>query len=133
MNEINSPHRFSLDAVRKFEGGADAAKSSGGLNAMARQVATQYRRDTTSPVMVSGVLRLVEFGMLFLSGLVLYGIYFGFTHLLWQYPAIILIGSLLTVVFLEFTDCYQISALLRPVQNSGRLLLFGPARSRCWR
>ena len=27
------------------------------------------------------------------------------------------------MVFLEFTDCYQISALLRPVQNSGRLLL----------
>ena len=53
----------------------------------------------------------------------LYGIYFGFAHLSWQYPAIILIGSLLTVVFLEFTDCYQISALLRPVQNSGRLLL----------
>ena len=122
MNEINSPHRFALDAVRKFEGGADAAKSSGGLNAMARQVATQYRRDTTSPVMVSGVLRLLEFGMLFLTGLVLYAISFGF-HLSWQYPAIILTGSLLTVVLIEFIDCYQISALLRPVQNSGRLLL----------
>ena len=113
MNEINPSHRFALDAVRKFEGGADAAKSSGGLNAMARQVATQYRRDTTSPVMVSGVLRLVEFGMLFLTGLVLYAISFGF-HLSWQYPAIILTGSLLTVILLEFTDCYQISALLRP-------------------
>ena len=122
MNEINSPHRFALDAVRKFEGGADAAKSSGGLNAMAQQVATQYRRDTTSPVMVSGVLRLLEFGMLFLTGLVLYAISFGF-HLSWQYPAIILTGSLLTVVLIEFIDCYQISALLRPVQNSGRLLL----------
>ena len=54
----------------------------------------------------------------------LYGIYVGFpTHLAWQYPAIIVVGSLLTVIFLEFTDCYQISALLRPLQNSGRLLL----------
>src|SRR3954447_24063719 len=108
MNDINPPHRFSLDAVRKFEGETDAAKPSG-LNTIAQQVATQYRRDTTSPVMVSGVLRLVEFGILFLSGVALYGIYFGLTHLFWQYPAIILIASLLTVVFLEFTDCYQIS------------------------
>ena len=77
MNDINPPHRFSLDAVRKFEGEADAAKPAGGLNTIAQQVATQYRRDTTSPVMVSGVLRLVEFGILFLSGIVLYGIYFG--------------------------------------------------------
>jgi Undecaprenyl-phosphate glucose phosphotransferase len=123
MNDINPPHRFSLDAVRKFEGGADPAQAGSGLNSIAQQVATQYRRDTTSPVMVSGVLRLVEFGILFLSGIVLYGIYFGLTHLFWQYPAIILIGSLLTVVFLEFTDCYQISALLRPVHISGRLLL----------
>ena len=44
-----------------------------------------------SPVMVSGVLRLVEFALLFLSGMVLYGIYVGFTtHLFWHYPAIIL-------------------------------------------
>jgi Undecaprenyl-phosphate glucose phosphotransferase len=124
MNDINPPHRFSLDAVRKFDGQPDAAKGSGGLSPIARQVATQYRRDTTSPVMVSGVLRLVEFAILFLSGMALYGIHFGFTtHFFWQYPAIILIGSVLTVVFLEFTDCYQIPSLLRPVQNAGRLLL----------
>ena len=124
MNEIDPSHRFSLDAVRKFEGEPIRRSVDGGLNTIARQVATQYRRDTISPVMVSGVLRLVEFGILFLSGVVLYGIYVGFpTHLSWHYPAIIVIGSLLTVIFLEFTDCYQISALLRPLQNSGRLLL----------
>ena len=117
MNEIDPSHRFTLDAVRKAEA-AGAAASTSGLGTVARQVASQYRRDTMSPVMVSGVLRLVEFGILFLSGVVLYGIYVGFPrHLAWQYPAIIVVGSLLTVIFLEFTDCYQISALLRPLSS----------------
>src|SRR3954453_15509570 len=123
MNEIDPSDRFSLDAVRKAEAAGSVAPTSG-LGAVARQVASQYRRDTTSPVMVSGVLRLVEFGTLFVSGVVLYGIYVGFPrHLAWQYPAIIVIGSLLTVIFLSFTDCYHTPALLRPLQNSGRLLL----------
>ena len=84
----------------------------------------QYRRDTTSPVMVSGVLQArrvrhsVPVGRRALRHLCRLP-----RHLAWQYPAIIVIGSLLTVIFLEFTDCYQISALLRPLQNSGRLLL----------
>ena len=123
MNDINPPHRFSMKAVREFEGEAEAAKPSKGLNTVAQQIATQYRRDTTSPVMVSGVLRLVELGLLFLSGMVLHAIFFGLSHLAWQYPAIVLIGSVLTVVFLDVSDCYQISALLRPVQTCGRLLL----------
>jgi Undecaprenyl-phosphate glucose phosphotransferase len=77
-----------------------------------------------SPVMVSGVLRLVEFGLLFLSGMVLFAIYVGVTtHLLWHYPVIIFISSLMTVILLEITDCYQISALLRPMQSASRLLL----------
>lgn len=35
------------------------------LNPMARQMAAQYARDTLSPTMVSGVIRLVEFGIVF--------------------------------------------------------------------
>ena len=124
MNEIDPSSRFSMDTVRKLDGDPRAEKADGTLNTIARQVATQYRRDTMSPVMVSGVLRLIEFGLLFLSGMVLYGIYVGLsTHLFWHYPAIVLVGSLLTVILLEFTDCYQISALLRPIQSAGKLLL----------
>jgi len=124
MNEIDPSSRFSVDAVRKFADDDGSQKAESSLNTVARQVATQYRRDTMPPVMVSGVLRLVEFGLLFVSGMLLYGIYVGLTtHLYWQYPAIAVIGSLLTVILLEFTDCYQISALLRPVRNAGRLLL----------
>ncbi|TIU37464.1 MAG: undecaprenyl-phosphate glucose phosphotransferase, partial [Mesorhizobium sp.] len=72
MNEIDPARRFSMDAVRNYDAPAESEKP-GGINDVARQVASQYRRDTMSPIMVSGVLRMVEFALLFLSGL---GVYF---------------------------------------------------------
>lgn len=123
MNEIDPAHRFSMDAVRNFDGPAEGQVPSG-INDVARQVASQYRRDTMSPIMVSGVLRMVEFGMLFLSGLGLYLYYVGFfNYLAWQYPLSIAAASFLAVVLLDVTDSYQIAALMRPVANFGRVLL----------
>ncbi|CDX11209.1 Exopolysaccharide biosynthesis polyprenyl glycosylphosphotransferase [Mesorhizobium sp. ORS 3324] len=123
MNEIDPARRFSMDAVRKFDGPAESEKA-GGINDVARQVASQYRRDTMSPIMVSGVLRMVEFAVLFLSGLGLYLCFVGFfNYLAWQYPLTIAAASFLTVVLLDVTDSYQIAALMRPVANFGRVLL----------
>ncbi len=122
MNEIDPANRFSLDAVRKLDG--IGAEPAGRLNKVARQVASQYRRDTMSPVMVSGVLRLVEFALLFASGFVLFAYWVGLnTHLFWQYAAIIAAASLATVILLELSDCYQIKALMRPLRSFGRILL----------
>jgi Undecaprenyl-phosphate glucose phosphotransferase len=122
MNEIDPANRFSLDAVRKLDGGG--AESAGRLNKVARQVASQYRRDTMSPIMVSGVLRLVEFALLFSSGFVLFAYRVGLnTHLFWQYAAVIAAASLATVILLELSDCYQVQALMRPMRSLGRILL----------
>ncbi|MFK0688845.1 undecaprenyl-phosphate glucose phosphotransferase [Mesorhizobium sp. IMUNJ 23033] len=123
MNEIDPARRFSLDAVRNFDGLA-ASGAAGGMNEVARQVASQYRRDTMSPIMVSGVLRMVEFALLFLSGLCLYFHHVGlFNYLPWQYPLAIASASFLAVVLLDVSDSYQISALMRPIANFGRILL----------
>ena len=123
MNEIDPARRFSLDAVRKFEG-ASGKDPADRMSDVARQVASQYRRDTMSPVMVSGVLRLVEFALLFLSGVTVYCIYEGFfTYLAWQYPLAMAGASFLAVILLELSDCYQVSALMRPLTNFGRILL----------
>ncbi|GLS33405.1 undecaprenyl-phosphate glucose phosphotransferase [Mesorhizobium albiziae] len=123
MNENDPSKRFSKDAVRKFDDGANRKNTRTELNDVARQVASQYRRDTMSPVMVSGVLRLVEFGLLFLSGMVLYAFYLGFsTHLAWEYPTIIFGASLIAVILLDVTDCYQVQALFQPWANFGRIL-----------
>src|SRR6185312_4770566 len=129
MNEIDPAHRFSKEAVRKFEGAAADGILPPGLNAVARQVASQYRRDTMSPVMVSGVLRLVEFALLFLSGVVVYCAYLGFfTHLAWQYPLAMAATSLLAVVLLDISYCYQVLALtafLMKASGDYSRLLFG--------
>ncbi|MFU0505579.1 undecaprenyl-phosphate glucose phosphotransferase [Pseudaminobacter sp. NGMCC 1.201702] len=124
MNEIDPARRFSADAVRKFDRGAVAPQPAVKLNKVALQVASQYRRDTMSPVMVSGVLRLIEFILLFASGFGLFALHVGLTtHLAWQYPLIIGGAALLMVVFLEISDLYQVPALMRPLENLGRILL----------
>ncbi|RWO54615.1 undecaprenyl-phosphate glucose phosphotransferase [Mesorhizobium sp.] len=123
MSDFDPKRRFSKDAVRNFNGPA-ADDSPGGMNDVARQVASQYRRDTMSPIMVSGVLRMVEFALLFLSGLCIYFYYVGFfNHLAWQYPLAIAAASSLAVVLLDVTDCYQIVSFMRPLANFGRLLM----------
>jgi Undecaprenyl-phosphate glucose phosphotransferase len=121
----DSARRFSADAVRNFVDDEAAGKSQPvKLNKVAQQVAAQYRRDTTSPVMVSGVMRLVEFCLLFISGAALFAGYVGFdTRLLWHYPVIIGGTSLLTVILFEISDLYQIPSLLHPLSKAGRLLL----------
>lgn len=93
------------------------------LGPIARQVARQYRRDTMSPVMVSGVMRLIEFAALVLAGLQIYAGHVGLgTHLFWQYPLIIVCVALLAVVLMEFCDCYQMPALRSPLSQAWRIL-----------
>lgn len=123
MNKSDPASRYSADAVRKFEDPAAGKAAPVGLSELAQQVAAQYRRDTMSPVMVIGMLRLIEFSLLFLSGLALYVFYEGFFHNLgWQYALTLGSASLLAIILFEVADCYQVPRLLRPVANFGRLL-----------
>jgi Undecaprenyl-phosphate glucose phosphotransferase len=123
MAKIDPPERFSLNAVRKSDGGAKKPANAK-LGKIAQQVAAQYRRDTMSPVMVAGVLRLVEFAILFVSGMAIFAYYVGFgTPLYWHHPLIFAGVSLMAVVGMEFFDCYQVQALLRPTQYIGRISL----------
>ena len=124
MNEIDPKLRYSMQAVRAFSEGAAARNPLETLNPVAEQVAAQYRRDTMSPVIVSGTLRLVEFALLALSGLLVFVLHVGLgTHLVWHYPAIAIGASLTAVILLELTDGYQMSTLRNPVGNAGRVLL----------
>jgi Undecaprenyl-phosphate glucose phosphotransferase len=123
MNSIDPADRFTLDAVRKLDP-APAPAQNVRLGKIARQVATQYRQDTMSPVMVSGTLRLVELFGLFACGLVVFATYVGLTtHLIWHYPVIMLAGSLIAVIGMDVADCYQVPALLRPFRAMGRIAI----------
>jgi Undecaprenyl-phosphate glucose phosphotransferase len=124
MNKINASEKFTRDAVRAFEPADAGAPVSAQLNPVAQQVANQFRADSMSPIMVTGTLRLTEFALLALSGLIIYGGYVGAGGPLnWEYPATICFGALLMVVLLEMGDAYQVSALRHPISQFGRILV----------
>lgn len=123
MNEIDPASRFSMKAVRAFKGADATSHKPAELNEIARTIATQYRRDTMSPVMVSGVLRLVEFCLLALSGLALFVAYVGMgTHLFWYYPVLVFGVSATAVLLLEIFSCYEIGSLMRPARIFSRIV-----------
>ncbi len=122
MNEMDPAHRFSTAAVRAV--GAETDGKPATLNPMARQIASHYRRDSMSPVLASGIMRIVEFGLLVVSGLSLCAAYVGMnSQLLLHYLGITLVASAMTVVLLELTDAYEISTLMRPMRYLGRMFL----------
>jgi Undecaprenyl-phosphate glucose phosphotransferase len=125
MSEPRPVDPFSPQAVRSFAGEAKSARETAELNPVARQVAAQYRRDTRSPVMVSGYLRFVEFAVFLACGAAVYLHYVTgvATLLTWEYPALMLAGSLLAIVLLELTDSYEIAVLRQPLRRFGTLAL----------
>jgi len=124
MNKTDPHQRYTLDAVRKFDAADVEGKPDSGLSDIALQVASQYRRENVSPVMVSGYLRLIELMLVTGSGLLLHLLYVGSTpHAPWLYPVAIATGSVLAVLLLQFTDNYRISALRNPLSRLGKLLL----------
>jgi Undecaprenyl-phosphate glucose phosphotransferase len=123
VSEVNASHPYSLESVRGFED-EDATPRQADLNAIAREVAAQYRGDAMSPVLVSGYLRLAEFVLFMLTGIAIYGYYVGFgTYLTWEYPAAILTGSVLAVILLELSDLYQVTALRQPWRHLRTLVI----------
>ena len=124
MSKPEPVHPFSPDAVRSHEAGERANESVEQLNPIAQQVALQYRRDTMSPVMVSGYLRFAEFALLCAAGALMYVFYVGFeTTLNWHYPVVIAVTSLCAVIMLEITDSYQIPAMRSPLAHAGKIAL----------
>ena len=125
MNQIDPSHRFSAEAVRRFEADPDLLpKASEGLGALARQIALQYRRDTLSPKMLSGVVRLIEFGLLTAVGFAVTIRQFGFPLARETIHLGIVAASLLcAVVLLELGHGYTIPTLLRPLSVLRKLVL----------
>jgi Undecaprenyl-phosphate glucose phosphotransferase len=125
MTDIDPALRYTIEAVRSFPDGESTARQPRReLNDMARQIASQYRRDGLSPVMVSGVLRIIEFVLLGAVGFLIHALYVGKgPWLAWEYPAVILSGALLSVLFLNMADAYQFRILSRPARNLHRVLI----------
>lgn len=124
MNTINPEKRYT-DAVKPLRPEAGSAgREAPTLSPLALEVAKQFRSDTLSPIMVAGIIRLIEFAALTLCGMIIYLVHVGFhPDNIWQYPLIILSLSLLTGILFEFSGCYQIPVLRNPFPQIGRILL----------
>ena len=125
-NDAFSPFdRKAVESSGKPDTGQEASRQSKvELNSLARQMAEQYQRDTFSPMMLSGVMRMAEFGLVFFSGIASFLLYIGTsTHLVFYYPLVIAAGSALLVVLMEVNDGYQINVLRNPSRYLRRLII----------
>ncbi|RST87334.1 undecaprenyl-phosphate glucose phosphotransferase [Aquibium carbonis] len=121
MNQIDPSSRFTPDAVRRFDDSGAERGGSAELGAFAKRVAAQYRMDTMSPVMVSGKVRILEFLLLSLSGVLALGLHFDRIGLDWSYVWTSLGGALLAVILLEFTDAYQMATLRNTLSHARKI------------
>ncbi len=104
---------FTPEKVRALASEEPPRADEAPLGPLAERIADQFSRDSTSPVMVIGVLRGFEALGLFLASLLSLWVYPGLSgmHVSWAYPATGLAGAVLAMILIEFSDGYQIPAL----------------------
>ncbi|MFC5386896.1 undecaprenyl-phosphate glucose phosphotransferase [Aquamicrobium segne] len=121
MNNIDPAEHFSSRPGHRLK---QDAGNPAVLNEMARHAAAQLGTQTLSPAAVQTVLRLIEFIILIVSGLVAYRTLSGpFNIVDWHYYIAFTVGPAIAITFLEFSNCYQIAALMRPFTTFSNTLL----------
>ena len=96
------------------------------LSPLAVKVAAQYRNESISPALFTGLMRIWEFLVVFLCGSGFYLAYVGIQemHFLEYFMANTLAASLY-VIFAQFSSGYRPSVLRKPFRFLGRLII-------CW-
>ncbi len=94
------------------------------LSPLALQVADQYRSESISPALFTGLMRLWEFVLVALCGTVVYLGYVGLqsAHLM-EYIAANFLAAFIYVIFAQFSSGYRPSTLRKPLRYIGRLLV----------
>ena len=125
MTDRKAESKLSREVVRNLT--PDTPRTSGKkpvLSPVAYQIASQYAKDTNSPVMISGIMRIIEFLIIVLAGIAVFIIYVGpsaYTFL--QYSLAILATAVVTIMLLELTDSYQLAVMRDPFSKFGKLIL----------
>ncbi|PSH67878.1 undecaprenyl-phosphate glucose phosphotransferase [Phyllobacterium brassicacearum] len=125
MKDREAESKLSRDVVRNLA--PDAMHASSGkttLSPVAQTIASQYARDTNSPVMISGIMRIIEFLIVAFAGVAVFAVYVGFSAgAILHYALAILATATVTVLLLELTDSYQLAVMRDPFSKLGKLLL----------
>ena len=125
MKDRKAENGFSREAVRSVAAEpATRPRDKVKLSPIAQAIAAQYAHNTNSPVMVSGVMRMIEFAIIALAGFAVFILYVGTaTGSLLNYTIAVLATAMLSVLLLEFADSYQLAVMRDPFHSFGRLLL----------
>ncbi|MGE0752785.1 MAG: undecaprenyl-phosphate glucose phosphotransferase [Variibacter sp.] len=93
------------------------------LSTAALKVIAQPFRAAYSPIVLAGLVRLIEFGLVLLTGIVVYCAYvlphYGFS---WYYLSAIAAISVTSIVALQAADVYDVAAFRTPIRQLLRIL-----------
>lgn len=96
------------------------------LSSLAMKVADQYRSESISPALFTGLMRVWEFVLVVLCGT---GLYIGYVGMQAAHFAEYLMANVLAaafyVIFTQFSSGYRPSVLRKPLRYTGRLIV-------CW-
>ncbi len=93
------------------------------LSPAAEMIAAQPVLPALSPIVLAGVVRMVELTLIFLLGLALYAIYlFPAYGILWEYPVASAVIAILAVLTFQAADIYHVPAFRSPVGQAIRLV-----------
>lgn len=128
MDEFDPRKRFSRATITAFDDGEALTVKAGRLNDLAARIAAEYRTDTISPAMVSGLLRLGEFLSLFMIGIAaLVGyVTINFSNMAtmpWRYVIVSAAGAFIYIVMTQILDGYQIRSIRHSIKHFPRIFL----------
>src|SRR4051812_711679 len=94
------------------------------LSPLAQLAAAQHLRPAFSPIVVAGIVRLIEFALIATVGVLTYFAYVYQTYgqvLEWHYIATAFGVAMLAVIAFQAADIYQVQAFRNPVSQCARL------------
>ncbi|MBB5043199.1 undecaprenyl-phosphate glucose phosphotransferase [Shinella fusca] len=132
MNHVDKHESFDPEALRRkaseirtisAESPPDNANGEkvAALNPLARKIAQQFRDDSYSPAMITGLLRLAEFAALLAIGYCIHVFYVSMAITVF-YVAVLVGGAAIGVLLLQLADAYQVPALRSPLRMTPRIL-----------
>lgn len=128
MNEQHQNGSFDRKALQKptQPDSHFASAENVKLSPHALQVADQYRRESISPALFTGLMRIWEFLIILLCGIGVYVGYVGMAsaHFV-EYFVANSLAALLYVIFTQFSSGYRPSVLRKPLRHLGPLII-------CW-
>ncbi|RLQ87323.1 undecaprenyl-phosphate glucose phosphotransferase [Notoacmeibacter ruber] len=126
MSPTDPTERFSREAVRRATVEPPSLDPERGraLNAIARTVAAQYRQDSISPGMIAGLVRLLDFTVISLVGILLYLLQIGASaETATEYLVLIVGGAGVCLITLHLAEAYEMIWLRRPFAVLSRIML----------